>query len=116
MSTNDELVTLLDAVRDIVPTLRKNGLEAEERRRIPEENIELLEKAGVFRMAVPRRFGGLALGVAEQSKVISEIARGCPSTGWLTMVWVTSARAAGLYSDRAREGAFGFWKSSIMAA
>ncbi|MBB0244330.1 hypothetical protein FNQ90_09480 [Streptomyces alkaliphilus] len=116
MSTNDELVTLLDAVRDIVPTLRKNGLEAEKRRRIPEENIELLEKAGVFRMAVPRRLGGLDLGVAEQSKVISEIARGWPSTGWLTMVWVTSARAAGLYSDRAREEAFGSWKSSIMAA
>ncbi|MFG3410112.1 acyl-CoA dehydrogenase family protein [Streptomyces sp. NPDC048142] len=106
MSTNDELISLLDAVRSIVPTLRKNGREAEDQRWIPEENIELLEKAGVFRMAVPRRFGGLELGVADQSRVISEISRGCPSTGWLTMVWVTSAWASGLYSDRAQEEIF----------
>ncbi|MFC9293554.1 acyl-CoA dehydrogenase family protein [Streptomyces sp. NPDC057011] len=103
---NDELISLLDAVRDIVPTLRKNGAEAEDRRWIPEENIELLEKAGVFRMAVPKRFGGLELGVADQSKVIAEISRGCPSTGWLTMVWVTSAWAAGLYTDEAQEEVF----------
>ncbi|MFE1343686.1 acyl-CoA dehydrogenase family protein [Streptomyces sp. NPDC058757] len=106
MSTHDELKFLLDAVQSIVPTLRKNGREAEDRRWIPEENIELLEKAGVFRMAVPRRFGGLELGVAEQSKVIAEIARGCPSTGWLTMVWVTSAWASSLYPDTAQEEIF----------
>ncbi|MEY9485719.1 alkylation response protein AidB-like acyl-CoA dehydrogenase [Streptomyces calvus] len=76
MSVNDELTSLLKAVRDVVPTLHKNGVEAEDRRWIPEENIALLEKAGVFRMAVPRRFGGLDLGVAEQSRGIAEIARG----------------------------------------
>ncbi|GAA2709604.1 MULTISPECIES: acyl-CoA dehydrogenase family protein [Streptomyces] len=106
MAVNGDLASVLDAVKSIVPTLRKNGREAEERRWIPEENITLLEEAGVFRMAVPRRFGGLDLPLADQTKVIAEIARGCPSTGWLTMVWVTSAWAATLYPDKAQEEIF----------
>ncbi|WP_254406897.1 acyl-CoA dehydrogenase family protein [Streptomyces sp. GMY02] len=98
--------SVLEAVREIVPALRENGQESEERRWILDENIELLEKAGVFRMAVPKRFGGLDLSLAEQAKVISEIARGCPSTAWVTMVWVTSTWTATLYPDRTQEEVF----------
>ncbi|MEV4743893.1 acyl-CoA dehydrogenase family protein, partial [Streptomyces sp. NPDC049555] len=106
MAANDRLASVLDAVKSIVPILRKNGLEAEDRRWIPDENIELLEKAGVFRMAVPERFGGLDLSLAEQARVISEIARGCPSTGWVTMVWSSSVWTATLYPDKAQEEIF----------
>ncbi|GAA3531934.1 acyl-CoA dehydrogenase family protein [Streptomyces osmaniensis] len=106
MTDQEELSTVLDAVREAVPALRANGVEAEERRWIPEENIRLLEKAGVFRASVPRAHGGLDLGVADQFKVIAEVARGCPSTGWLTMVWLTSTWCASLYPDRAQEEVF----------
>ncbi|MGW1357700.1 acyl-CoA dehydrogenase family protein [Streptomyces chartreusis] len=106
MTEQEELATVLDAVREAVPTLRANGVEAEARRWIPEENIQLLEKAGVFRASVPRAHGGLDLGVADQFKVIAEVARGCPSTGWLTMVWLTSTWCASLYPDRAQEEVF----------
>ncbi|MGW5468818.1 acyl-CoA dehydrogenase family protein [Streptomyces chartreusis] len=106
MTEQEELATVLDAVREAVPTLRANGAEAEERRWISEENIQLLEKAGVFRASVPRAHGGLDLGVADQFKVIAEVARGCPSTGWLTMVWLTSTWCASLYPDRAQEEVF----------
>ncbi|MFC8244118.1 acyl-CoA dehydrogenase family protein [Streptomyces chartreusis] len=106
MTEQEELATVLNAVREAVPALRANGVEAEERRWIPEENIRLLEKAGVFRASVPRAHGGLDLGVADQFKVIAEVARGCPSTGWLTMVWLTSTWCASLYPDRAQEEVF----------
>ncbi|MEV8432609.1 acyl-CoA dehydrogenase family protein [Streptomyces chartreusis] len=106
MTEQEELATVLDAVREAVPTLRANGVDAEERRWIPEENIRLLEKAGVFRASVPRAHGGLDLGVADQFKVIAEVASGCPSTGWLTMVWLTSTWCASLYPDRAQEEVF----------
>ncbi|MFG3497346.1 acyl-CoA dehydrogenase family protein [Streptomyces sp. NPDC047928] len=117
MTTHEEqasaLEAVLDAVRDAVPTLRRNGMEAEENRWIPEENIRLLEKAGVFRAAVPRAHGGLDLDAAAQARIISEVARGCPSTGWLTMVWLTSAWAAGLYPDRAQEEVFAGGSSRV---
>ncbi|MFE2922601.1 acyl-CoA dehydrogenase family protein [Streptomyces goshikiensis] len=102
----DDLASVLEAVRSIIPTLRENGPTGEEQRWLPEENLALLEKAGVFRMAVPARFGGLDLPVADQAAVIAEIGRGCPATAWVTMVWVTSAWTATLYPDRAQEEIF----------
>ncbi|WP_433262083.1 acyl-CoA dehydrogenase family protein [Actinosynnema sp. CS-041913] len=97
---------VLDAVRDIVPRLRENGLEAEERRWIPDENVDLLDKAGVFGMAVPRRFGGTDVPLAEQIAVLTEVARGCGSTGWTAVAWVSSAWMATLYPDQAQEEIF----------
>ncbi len=97
---------VLDAVRNLVPTLRNNAKETEEKRWILAENIELLEKAGVFRTAVPQKFGGLDLPVAEQAEIISEIARGCGSTGWVSMVWISTAWIASLYPDKAQEEVF----------
>lgn len=106
MATEEELASVLDGVRTAVPALRHNGQESERRRWIVEENIQLLEKAGVFRAAVPRTYGGLDLDAAQQARVVSEVARGCPSTGWLTMVWLTSAWCVSLYPDRAQEEVF----------
>ncbi|GEC08101.1 acyl-CoA dehydrogenase [Streptomyces spinoverrucosus] len=98
--------SVVHAVQDIVPRLRENGRQAEEERWIPQENIDLLEKAGVFRIATPGRFGGLDLPVAEQTKILAEIARGCPSTGWVASVWVSSTWLATLFPDRAQEEIF----------
>jgi 3-hydroxy-9,10-secoandrosta-1,3,5(10)-triene-9,17-dione monooxygenase len=106
LSTHTEFTAVLDAVKSIAPTLRENGKESEERRWILDENIQLMGKAGVFRIATPRRFGGLDLSLAEQSKVLIEISRGCGSTGWVAMVWVSSAWMATLYPDRAQEEIF----------
>ncbi|MEU6986586.1 acyl-CoA dehydrogenase family protein [Streptomyces sp. NPDC046324] len=97
---------VVQAVADIVPTLRDNGPKAEQQRWIPDENIELLEKADVFRIATPGRFGGLDLPLADQARILAEIARGCPSTGWLAMVWASNAWCATLYPDRTQEEVF----------
>ncbi|MYZ38611.1 MULTISPECIES: acyl-CoA dehydrogenase family protein [unclassified Streptomyces] len=101
-----ETASVLDAVRSIVPTLRANGPEAERRGWIPDENIEILEKADVFRIAVPQRFGGLDLPVADQVDIVAEIARGCGSTGWVACAWVSSAWIASQYPDQAQEEIF----------
>ncbi|MBD0707544.1 MULTISPECIES: acyl-CoA dehydrogenase family protein [unclassified Streptomyces] len=97
---------VLEAVKEAVPTLRRNGMETEKQRWLLEENIELLEKAGVFRAAVPERFGGLDLPLAEQAEILQTIARGCGSTGWVSMVWLSSTWIVSLYPDRAQEEVF----------
>ncbi|MET0493749.1 MAG: acyl-CoA dehydrogenase family protein [Actinoplanes sp.] len=105
-SSDVKTTTVLEAVRDIVPVLRANGRESENRRWIADENIKLLDDAGVFRMATPRRFGGLELPLADQAAVLAEISRGCVSTGWTSVVWLSSAWIATLYPDRAQEEVF----------
>ncbi|MFE2752546.1 acyl-CoA dehydrogenase family protein [Actinosynnema sp. NPDC059335] len=106
MTDSEALRSVLGAVQDIIPVLRRNGLQAEAERMIPTENIDLQDKAGVFRMAVPRRFGGLELSLADKVAVLAEIARGCPSSGWLAETWVSNAWIATLFPDRAQEEVF----------
>ena len=105
-SNADDAASVLDAVRDLVPTLRDNGAEAENRRWIPDENVQLLEKARVFQVAVPRRFGGLDLPVADQAEIMSEVARGCGSTGWVVSAWTSSTWMGALYPEQAQEEIF----------
>ncbi|MFJ9639412.1 acyl-CoA dehydrogenase family protein [Streptomyces sp. NPDC101178] len=105
-TADDTFRTVLDAVRSIAPTLRENAARADREGWIPDENIELLEKAGVFGIAVPARFGGTDLPAAQQTAVVDEVARACGSTGWVTSVWITTAWMATLYPDRTQEEAF----------
>jgi alkylation response protein AidB-like acyl-CoA dehydrogenase len=101
-----EAENVLKAVREIVPTLRANGPESEDQRWIVQENIDLLERAGVFRIAVPKRFGGLDLSLKEQVEILTEISRGCGSTGWVSVAWVSSAWMATLYPLKTQEEIF----------
>ncbi|GIE82594.1 acyl-CoA dehydrogenase [Actinoplanes philippinensis] len=101
-----EASSLLSAVKDIVPALRANGQQAEDQRWLPVANLDLLEAAGVFRMATPRAFGGLDLSLREQSAVLAEIARGCPSSSWVSMVWVSSAWMVSLFPEELQSEVF----------
>ncbi|MFI6084339.1 acyl-CoA dehydrogenase family protein [Streptomyces sp. NPDC051217] len=97
---------VLDAVTAVIPRLRENGVQAEDRRMIPDENIELLEKAGVFRLSVPRRFGGLEASLADQFTAVTETARGCSATGWVASAWIQGAWIASLYPDEVQKEIF----------
>ncbi|WP_327232562.1 acyl-CoA dehydrogenase family protein [Streptomyces sp. NBC_01317] len=104
MTTTDSAVAaVLDEVTGLAATLRESGPEAEERRWIPEANIELLDKAGVFRLSVPRRFGGLEAPLADQVRILTEISRADTATGWVAMIWVSSSWVPSQFSDQAQE-------------
>ncbi len=56
-----EAMALLDRIRALVPTLAAQAAEAERLRRPTDAAMRLLEESGLFRLMVPRRFGGLEL-------------------------------------------------------
>jgi 3-hydroxy-9,10-secoandrosta-1,3,5(10)-triene-9,17-dione monooxygenase len=126
MTTREnDVETVLNAVRKIVPQLRENGLAAEDNRWLPDENLRLLEDAGVFRMATPVYLGGLGFSVAEQAAVLAEIARGDVSTSWIASVWVSSAWMATLFPEEIQKEIFttpsvrisgGFTPSGVLKA
>ena len=43
---------------------------------------ELFRQAGFYRILQPRRFGGYEFDIETFYRVVMELARGCPSTGW----------------------------------
>ena len=50
--------SVLDGVRDLLPTLRERAEETERLRVVPEASIKDLESTGFFRLLQPRRFDG----------------------------------------------------------
>src|SRR4051794_11825889 len=72
----------LRRARDIVPTLRERAQKCEDARVLLPENEKLLHETGLFRYHQPKHFGGMELSFAAIVDIVSELARGCPSTAW----------------------------------
>jgi len=68
--------------RDIVPVLRERAQKCEDARVLLPENEKLLHQTGLFRFHQPKRFGGMELPFVAVVDIVSELARGCPSTAW----------------------------------
>ena len=94
---------LLSAAKDLVPLLRKNADQAERDRRLPEENVTALREGGFFKLTTPRRFGGHQANMRTYIEVTAELARGCSSSAWVTMILAGGNYAAGLYSEKAQK-------------
>jgi len=75
---------LVRRAREIVPVLARNAPRTEEDRRVVEENIALIDEAGLFSIMRPRRLGGLETDIRTKLEVSRELARGCGSTAWAT--------------------------------
>ena len=60
-------------------------------------------------MLIPRMFGGLEVGVETFAKVMIEIARGCPSTGWgLCLASGHALQVGSFFSEQAQADVFGY--------
>jgi alkylation response protein AidB-like acyl-CoA dehydrogenase len=97
---------LRERVAALVPLLRENAQRTEEGRRVAAENIEALTAAGVFRMAVARRYGGYESSLQTQYDVLATIAAGCASTGWVTTILSGMLWNAGRFPDQAQDELF----------
>jgi 3-hydroxy-9,10-secoandrosta-1,3,5(10)-triene-9,17-dione monooxygenase len=68
--------------RECVPTLKERAQQSEDARVLLRENEQLLHEQGLFRFHQPKRFGGMELPYHATVDIVSELARGCPSTAW----------------------------------
>jgi 3-hydroxy-9,10-secoandrosta-1,3,5(10)-triene-9,17-dione monooxygenase len=93
---------LVGRAREIVPILARNAARTESDRRVAEENIGLIDDAGLFSIMKPRRLGGLQTDIRTKLEVSRELARGCGSTSWAATLMNVCAFFGGLFSDRAQ--------------
>jgi 3-hydroxy-9,10-secoandrosta-1,3,5(10)-triene-9,17-dione monooxygenase len=103
MYNEEEFVQRAGTLR---PLLEQNAARAEADRRLPEENIQALEEAGLFELMVPRRFGGQGLSMASVIRISAELAKGCPSTSWVQTLMNVSAWFATRATHRLQEDIF----------
>jgi 3-hydroxy-9,10-secoandrosta-1,3,5(10)-triene-9,17-dione monooxygenase len=97
---------LLERTERLVPALRERAQAAEAARRVPDESFDELAETGVFRMCAPKRFGGYELDFRTQIDVLAAVARGCPSTSWVSTIFSAMAWLAGCFPDEAQEEIF----------
>jgi 3-hydroxy-9,10-secoandrosta-1,3,5(10)-triene-9,17-dione monooxygenase len=82
LAARPEFNDILERIRGLAPEIGARALGAEKARRVPQETMDALRDANVFRMMQPKRFGGYEYGPAELAQVGFELGRACGSTGW----------------------------------
>jgi alkylation response protein AidB-like acyl-CoA dehydrogenase len=77
--------SLLSAIQELRPAITARASEIETSRRIPADIVEALKQAGIFRMFVPRSYGGLELDLPAGLEILVELAKIDSSVGWNAM-------------------------------
>ena len=98
---------LVAQARELVPLLRRNAQKGDDDRQIAPESAKAIRDAGFFRLAQPRRCGGLETSVRTYVEVCAELARGDSSAGWVTMILNGGCFCGGLFDDRTRSDIWG---------
>lgn len=74
---------LIDRAAALVPVLRERANKTEQIRRIPDETIADLDRAGLWRILRPEIYGGYVMDFSVMVDVSIELGRGCASTAWV---------------------------------
>ncbi len=85
-STSPSPDELLAKARGLQPRFAERCAETRELRRVPEASMAELQEAGFFRIMQPKRYGGFEMNPKHFYDVVFEVARACPSTGWVLSV------------------------------
>lgn len=83
-------VDVLARARALIPLIREQAATAESERRLPAAVARAFARAGLYRIAAPRRAGGSAEDPMTQIEVIATIAEADGSAGWNLMIGVES--------------------------
>ena len=79
-------IRTLAAVRELDPEIRAAANEIELGRRLPLHIVHDMQRAGVFRMSMPRAWGGSELDLPSQLEVIEALSIADASVGWCAMI------------------------------
>lgn len=77
---------ILDACHKLIPTIRNQRDRIEQERQLPADLVQALKNAGVFRMTMPRAWGGAELDPMSQLQIIETLAYADASVGWCAMI------------------------------
>ncbi|MBY4011749.1 oxidoreductase [Rhodococcus fascians] len=98
----DSGAAVLVNVRALLPELKKGASENERARRLSDDTVDALRRAGAFRVAAPTRFGGLESGLRTMLDVSAAVAEGDGGASWVTTLSNVNHWALGLFSERAQ--------------
>ena len=90
---------LISRAQSLIPLLRANANLADQLGRVPDENVRVIEEAGLFRMLMPVNRGGYWTDAATAATAMTHIASGCPSTAWVLQIYSGIGRMAEIFPE-----------------
>lgn len=112
--TPKEIIARAAALRE---HLRDDQEATEQRTHYSAQTHELFEQAGLYRILQPRRFGGYEFDIETFYRVVMELARGCPSTGWCFCLGAAHVlQVAALFPEEAQQEIFAANDGHFVAA
>ena len=95
----------MSGVGALAEVIRDGGDRAQELRRLPDDVVDALIGAGLFRFTVPREMGGEDASIRETIETLEAIAAIDGSVGWNVMIGseINAMAAGGMPQDSARE-------------
>lgn len=98
----EDEVALVSTASSLVPALRANADTADAVRTLPDETVTAMRKAGLFRLATPRAYGGAQAGSRAVTAIAAEVGRGCSSAAWVLTVFYSGGLATWLFPEAVR--------------
>jgi 3-hydroxy-9,10-secoandrosta-1,3,5(10)-triene-9,17-dione monooxygenase len=102
-----EPADIIARARALIPTLAERSREARRRRRIPDETIADMQRAGFFRVLQPKRWGGYEMDLHTFYDVELALGEGDMSTAWIYGVSGVHPWFMALLDDRAAQEVWG---------
>lgn len=99
---------ILRGARELAPAIASRAAEIARQRQLPADLVASLRSAGVFRMPMPKAWGGPEMTPREQTEVVEILSAADPAVGWCAMIgsdagfyaaFLDEAPARTLFSD-----------------
>ena len=111
-----EPTEIIARARALIPTLVKRSLDGRRQRRIPDETIADMQRAGFFRVLQPKRWGGYELDLDTFYEIQLALAEGDMSTAWIYGVSGVHPWFMALLDDRAAQEVWGRDTSTLICS
>jgi alkylation response protein AidB-like acyl-CoA dehydrogenase len=104
--TEPTAAELVARARGLQPLLREDAAKGEADRRVATECIDALGEAGLFKVSVPKRYGGYETTLRTMLDVSAAVAEGDGSAGWVVALVNVCNWLAALFPARAQDEVF----------
>lgn len=107
--------TYLERVAEIAPVLAEHVQDNERERRLVEPVVEALREAGMYRIAVPRHYGGAQLDPMEAAEVAIALAEVDASAAWNVGIASGGATFIGLFAPDVADAVYSDGPDAVSA-
>ena len=98
---------MLERARALRPLLRERQAATEAAGRLLDATHDAFVDAGFYRALQPRRFGGYEVSLRDFVRIMSEVSRGCPSSGWVLALTAGHPKLLAHFSEQAQVDVYG---------